>query len=229
MVTQELPIVKADMRHYDVLIATPGPSMKPEYVMSLMKTTEALNARGISYHFLNKYSSFVPSARELTATDSYTHNWMTNRIGSGKFTYNKIIWIDSDIEWTPEDFLKLYNSELEIISGLYATTHEGVVAVNMPDPKGRPTKVDKTMFMLDIEPMKVGGVGFGFVAMKEGVFENIPRPWFKIRHVKWDEVDFEVNMGEDYSWCENAKDQGYEIYVDPTVRVKHHKETIFCL
>jgi hypothetical protein len=65
--------------------------------------------------------------------------------------------------------------------------------------------------------------------MKEGVFENIPRPWFKIRHVKWDEVDFEVNMGEDYSWCENAKDQGYEIWVDPTVRVKHHKETIFCL
>jgi hypothetical protein len=81
MVMQELPIVKADIRHYDVLIATPGPSMKPEYVMSLLKTTEALNARGISYHFLNKYSSFVPSARELTATDSYSHNWMTNRIG----------------------------------------------------------------------------------------------------------------------------------------------------
>ena len=141
------------MIHYDVLIATPGPSMKPEYVMSLMKTVQALSSRGISYHLLNKYSSFVPSARELTATDTYSHNWMTNRGGSGKFTYRKIFWIDSDIEWEPEDFLKLYNSELEIISGLYATTHEGVVAVNMPDPKGRPTKVDKTMFMLDIDPM----------------------------------------------------------------------------
>jgi hypothetical protein len=95
------------MIHYDVLIATPGPSMKPEYVMSLMKTVEALSSRGISYHLLNKYSSFVPSARELTATDTYSHNWMTNRVGSGKFTYKKIFWIDSDIEWEPEDFLKV--------------------------------------------------------------------------------------------------------------------------
>jgi GT2 family glycosyltransferase len=36
-------------------------------------------------------------------------------------------------------------------------------------------------------------------------------------------------MGEDYSWCENARLSGYRIWVDPAVKVKHHKETVFVL
>lgn len=215
--------------HYDVLIATPGTDMKQEYVMSLIKTTEVLNQRGITYKFLSKYSSFVPSARELTATDTYTHNWNTNEVGSGQYTYNKIFWIDSDIEWEPDDFMNIYESSLDIISGLYATTAHGIVAVNMPDEKGRPRKIDNTFFFLDTYPVEVGGVGFGFVAMKQGVFESIPRPWFKIHEVQWDDLDFAVNMGEDYSWCQSAKNAGYKVWVDPLVRVKHHKETIFVL
>ena len=215
--------------HYDVLIATPGTDMKQEYVSSLMKTTAVLNERGISYKFLSKYSSFVPSARELTATDTYSHNWNTNEVGSGQYTYKKIFWIDSDIEWEPDDFMNIYESSLDIISGLYATTVHGIVAANMLDEKGRPLKIDKTSFYMDTYPVEVGGVGFGFVAMKQGVFENMKRPWFKIHEVQWDDLDFAVNMGEDYSWCQSAREAGYKVWVDPLVRVKHHKETIFVL
>jgi len=81
--------------------------------------------------------------------------------------------------------------------------------------------------MLDVEPLEVGGVGFGFVAIKAEVFENTPRPWFLIDRVKWDEVDFECNMGEDYSFCNNARRAGYRVMVDPLVRIKHHKETVY--
>jgi hypothetical protein len=186
-----------------------------------------LNEKGISYYFLSKYSSFVPSARELTATDSYSHDWQNRDICGGKISYKKIIWIDSDIEWTPEDFMKIYDSELDVISGVYQTHPNGTVAVNLTDPKGRPTKVNKVHFLLHWDPVEVGGVGFGFVGMKYGVFEKMKRPWFKIREVEWDDVDFSVNMGEDYSWCEGAKDAGFKIWVDPTVKVKHHKETIY--
>ena len=213
--------------HYDVLIATPGSMFKQEYVRSLVETTKVLNEKGISYYFLSKYSSFVPSARELTATDSYSHDWENRDICGGKISYKKIIWIDSDIEWTPEDFMKIYDSELDVISGVYQTHPNGTVAVNLTDPKGRPTKVNKVHFLLHWDPVEVGGVGFGFVGMKYGVFEKMKRPWFKIREVEWDDVDFSVNMGEDYSWCEGAKDVGFKIWVDPTVKVKHHKETIY--
>jgi hypothetical protein len=213
--------------HFDVLIATPGENMVSAYVQALVDTTRVLNEKGISYQLLTKSGSFVPSTRELTATDTFSHNWETREIASGKYTYNKIIWIDSDIEWTPEDFLKLYYSELDIISGLYQTNPNGTVAVNLTDPLGRPTLVNKVHFLLWDVPVEVGGVGFGFVAMKSGVFEKMNRPWFKIREVQWDNVDFKVNMGEDYSWCEGAKEAGFKIWVDPLVKLKHHKEIIY--
>ena len=201
--------------------------MVSAYVQALVDTTRVLNEKGISYQLLTKSGSFVPSTRELTATDTFSHNWETREIASGKYTYNKIIWIDSDIEWTPEDFLKLYYSDLDIISGLYQTNPNGTVAVNLTDPLGRPTLVNKVHFLLWDVPVEVGGVGFGFVAMKSGVFEKMNRPWFKIREVKWDDVDFKVNMGEDYSWCEGAKEAGFKIWVDPLVKLKHHKEIIY--
>ncbi len=213
--------------HYDVAIATPGHSVKAEYVRSLVKTCAKLDEWGLSYTWLNKYSSFVPSARELTATDTYSHNWATNVIGSGTFSCGKIFWIDSDIEWEVEDFLKLLTSSESIISGLYQTSPDGTVAVNRLDEKGRPMKVNRAEFMLDDEPVEVGGVGFGFVAMKPEVFEKVPRPWFLIDRVKWDEVDFECNVGEDYSFCNHARKAGFKIMVDPLVRVKHHKETVY--
>lgn len=215
------------MRHYNVVIATPGRFLHAEYVRSLVGTLSWMSEKGLSYHFLNKYSSFVPSARELTATDTYEHDWQTRDIGSGKFTYDKIFWIDSDIEWEVDDFRKLIESELDIVSGLYQTHPNGTVAVHFPDNQGRPTKVNKVEFLLHDEPVEVGGVGFGFVAMKSGVFETMERPWFLIRRIKWDDVDFYTNVGEDYSWCANAQRAGYKIWVDPQVKVLHHKETIY--
>ena len=216
-----------DKPHYDVVIATPGSSLVPEYVSSLIETTKELNKRGLTYHFLNKYSSFVPSAREITATDTYQHEWNTREVGAGKFSYGKIFWIDSDIEWTVDDFMKIYESELDVVSGVYQTHPNGTVAVNLSDEKGRPTKVNKVHFLLHWEPVEVGGVGFGFVAMKQGVFEKMERPWFKIREVTWEDPEITVNMGEDYSWCEGAKDAGFKIWVDPLVKVKHHKGTVY--
>ena len=80
--------------HYNVLIATPGRMLHAEYVSSLVKTTQRLNELGITYGFLNKYSSFVPTARELTAIDSWSHDYSTNKIANGKMTCDKIFWID---------------------------------------------------------------------------------------------------------------------------------------
>lgn len=214
--------------HYDVLIATPAFSFVPEYVTSLVETTKVLNEKGISYHLLHKSGSFIPSTREMVATDSYGHNWKTNEIGGGKYTYKKIFWIDSDIEWSTDDFMKLLNSELDVVSGLYVLDPVGTVAVNYPNERGVPTRVNKVEFLLHEDPVEVGGVGFGFVCMKHGVFESIPRPWFLIGRVQWSEdSEMRVNVGEDYSWCGKAQQAGYKIYVDPMVKVRHHKETVY--
>jgi len=223
----DLPVVAADVQHFDVLIATPAFSFVPEYVTSLVATTRALNERGISYHLLHKSGSFIPSTREMVATDSYGHNWKTNEIGGGKYTYKKIFWIDSDIEWRPEQFLRLYDLDLDIVSGVYMTNPDGTVAVSVADHKGMPRKVNKKDLLLEWDPVEVKGVGFGFLAVKQGVFESMKRPWFKIREILWeDEIGFPVNMGEDYSWCERARESGFSVMLDPQTKVLHHKGTV---
>jgi hypothetical protein len=213
--------------HYDVLIATPGDSLEPAYVESLVQTTEWLNSKGLTYKWLNKSSSFVPSARELTATNTYVHDYETKEIGSGEFTYGVIFWIDSDISWDVEDFVRIYESDKEVISGLYQTHPNGTVAVAFDNGEGLPRKVNESEFILWDEPVEAWGVGFGFVAMKSGVFEKVTRPWFEIQKIRWPEHEFDTNVGEDYSWCMKARKAGLLVWVDPTVKVLHHKSTIY--
>jgi hypothetical protein len=221
------------VEHYNVLIATPGKLLHAEYVQSLIETTKWLNSKGLTYKFLNKQSSFIPSGRELTALDKYENDWKTRSVGSGLYTYDKIVWIDSDVQWEVEDFQRILASELDIVSGLYATHPNGTVACAVFHPdyeEKKPAKTHESFFFMHDEPVEVFGVGFGFVAIKSGVFENMDRPWFKIEHIIWDkELDFATNVGEDYSWCMNARRNGYQIFVDPTVKVLHHKETIYQL
>lgn len=215
-------------KFYDVLIATPGRMFHAEYVSSLVNTMNECADRGISVGFLNKYSSFVPTARELTAIDKWQHDYSSNEIANGEISYRKIFWIDSDIEWEPNDFLNLYYSDLDVVSGLYALDTVGTVAVNYPNDRGVPTRVNKVEFLLHERPVEVGGVGFGFLCVKKGVFESIERPWFLIGKVQWTpESEMRVNVGEDYSWCGRAQRAGYKIWVHPLVKVKHHKETVY--
>lgn len=215
------------MEHYNIVIATPAGSFKPDYVKSLVETTKWLNKKGYSYHLVSQYSSFVPSARENTATDSYGADWESVRFGGGKFTCEKVIWIDSDISWKVEDFEKLIKSDKEIISGMYAVGRDGRIAAMKKDEQGNPKSLNALEFLVEADPVLVDGVGFGFVAMKSEVFQKIERPWFQIRKTSLEGVDLKVDLGEDYSFCEAAKSAGISIWLDPTVRVEHHKEVVF--
>ena len=47
------------MQHYDILIATPGINFEVQYIKSLVKTLEECNKRGLTYKWLNNYSSLV--------------------------------------------------------------------------------------------------------------------------------------------------------------------------
>jgi hypothetical protein len=214
--------------HYDVLIATPGKMIHAEYVSSLVDTIRWLESEGLSYKFLNKQGSLISSTRESTALDAYTPNWETREVGGGAYTYGKIFWIDSDIEWSVESFRAIYESNLDIVGGLYQTAPDGRVAVAMFDGAGQPTVVrEQDFIMMDGPIHEVYGLGFGFIAMKSGVFEKCDRPWFLMERIRWEHLEFDLNVGEDYSFCVNARRNGFKVYLDSTIKVKHHKEIIY--
>ena len=210
--------------HFDVVIATPGNGFTPGYMRSILRTVAILDKEGISWNFLNQGGSLVAMARESTIGGYDTNNPLMKEPCSGQFTYNKIIWIDSDIEWMPQDFFRLYNSEKDIVSGCYLMEDRMIPIYNQPRGGMMPEK----MLLEKTDTFKVAGAGFGFLAVKYGVFENMPRPWFgpvaisNTAEDKDSSPEF-ILIGEDLAWCTKAIKCGFDIWVDPKVRVVHQK------
>ena len=204
------------MQHYDIVIATPADMITAAYVRSLTKTIKVLEQHKISWTFVNYESCYIRGARERIITDGEDEDLENLIPFAGNFTYNKIMWIDSDIQWEPEHVLSLYHSERDIITGAYMMTNGQVAisfdGINHPYPHQIPISRE----------VKLSTCGFGFLCIKNGVFEKMPKPWF-------DSEIYEQNgrltsmMGEDNSWCLRARSLGFDIWLDPNVRVIHNK------
>lgn len=211
-----------EKQHIDILIATPGHSLTMPYFNSLLSTISKLAEKDISWAFVNGYSSNVAYAREHTISGPVVANASQTEILDGTVSYNKIIWIDSDIAWNPEDFIKLYESDKDIISGAYLLATGEVPAYEKILGSAMQFEQVKNM----TEPIQVAATGFGFIAIKSGIFEKMTRPWFQATEVTEvrDGTEYKYNiLGEDLAWCYRAKDLGYEIWLDPTIKVGHQK------
>ena len=215
------------MEHYNILIATPGAMLEAQYVKSLVQTLAECDKRGITYKWLNHYSSLVHHARELTAAGLDGLNLDPQQIspGGNNITYDKIFWIDSDISWTPEQFFKIYDSEYDVTTGAYLLADGFTTSINAWNQSGGIPAHE----IVEIEdPFPIQSHGFGFVAMKSGVFEKIQRPWFSHERVQVgissDGKPILDAVGEDISWCVKAFNAGIDLYFDPTVLVTHMKK-----
>ena len=202
------------MEHYNVLIATPGRDVVMPYLRSLMDTVEVLHKENITFKFINRHSPQVNQAREGTMMNDDFLDIANDKPLHGNVTYDVMFWIDSDMSWTPADFLKLYKSDKEIISGIYASDKN----VLMHNPHSMQD-------LLKVETFPVKQIGGGFFAVKQGVFESLERPWWQTIYMKKeiDGKEYLIPMGGDYSLSHRLIQKGYEIYVDPTVVLGHHK------
>lgn len=194
--------------------------MEAEYVRSLVETTRFLTNVGISFLYLNQYNSMVTTAREATIMGSNSLNIYTKQPLNGAVTYDKLIWIDSDISWTIQDFMKLYNAKQDIIAGLYFD--QNMTPMCAKNGEG----INLSEYIQKEETVEVDAVGFGFVSMKQGVFENVKRPWFetKLISINPEDESIKVPLGEDFSWCYKAKDAGYKIFLDTSILLTHYKK-----
>ena len=207
------------MTHVNVIIATPGHSMMTSYVKSLLQLVGKLNEKGLTFAWSSEYSSHVADAREMTLNGDNQNDIHEQRPFKGVVTYDKILWIDSDIAFNPDDAIKLIESDKEIISGAYLLASGEVTAYKKMLEPGYTYDEVKAM----TEPVKIEGCGFGFLAVKSGVFENMTRPWFQAAMATTDDGFTFPIMGEDMSWCKRVTDAGHEIWFDPSVKVTHHK------
>lgn len=180
---------------YDVIIATPGEAIDSHYVKSLMNTVKYLDDSNISWLWINDFSSHVGQARQRVVDQILDH------------TYNKVIWIDSDIDWTIEEFMRLYESEHDLIGGCYLSTGGHIAAQDL-------LGFSLTVNDLDGEIQKVSSCGFGFLAMRYGILEKLDTPFHSLGSV----------LNEDVAFCLRAKEQlNVNIMLDTSIRLAHFK------
>lgn len=208
--------------HINLIIATPGHSAFTGYIRSLLAATQELNRRGITWAFSQEYSSHVADAREMTLNGDNQNNPKESRPFKGEITYDKILWIDSDITFTPSDVIRAYESEFDVVTGAYTLASGEVVAYQ--ELFGRAFSMQEVKEMK--EPRKIFGAGLGFFCMKSGIFEKMSRPWFQqvpgTTIYEGEEFTFPI-MGEDLSLCKRINDLGFEIWLDPEIKLIHQK------
>jgi len=206
---------------YDVIIASPGSDFVGAYVKSLADTFEECHRQGFKVKWVNGQSSLVHHARELTASggESRNLNPEEHRLFGG-LPYKRVVWIDSDISWRPDQFMRLIKSPYEVVTGAYAVV-DG--STSILTSQGFMTRQSVKQ---EAAPFRVDACGFGFVSMKQGVFERMPRAWFCLAHQQVGVLNGHPvidSAGEDISWCSKARGLGIEIWFDPTILVTHHK------
>lgn len=209
----------------DLIICTPGNAVQKGYLLSLLELINYLNTHAISWTYSIQSSSHVGDAREATLEGGFDSQLDESRPFKGNLKYKKILWIDSDITFTVDDFLKLWESDKDIVSGMYLL-QTGVTATHVNE-LGRPLVYDEAKELT--EPFKVWGSGFGFIMIKQGVFETLSRPWFQSSPSSktFDDgrtFNFQI-LGEDLSFCDRiAKESNFEVWTDPNVQLTHTKQ-----
>lgn len=222
---------KSTIPHFNVVITTPGHSMCAEYVKCLISTIHTLQANNISWIYQSEYASLVTNAREATITGSRNLEVFNPSPGKGQYTYDKLFMIDSDILWNPEQFLRLYASDKDAISGIYFDSQGADAMVHREKNDFKPLKREEIELLQQLnEPVEVYGVGLGFMCVKSGVFESLKRPWFGLGKViqEVDGVTYELPLGEDLYFCDRVAENGHKVYIDPNIIVGHMKSNVVC-
>ena len=92
--------------HINVIFCIPGREFTANFLQSWTNLCNAMYQNGISFALSNAYSPVVYYARSACLR-AHVLRGRNQKPFDGQFTYDYIMWIDSDIVFSPEDFFKL--------------------------------------------------------------------------------------------------------------------------
>lgn len=149
--------------------------------------------------------------------------------------FEEIFWIDSDIGFKVEDFERLRSHDLPLVCGLYPKKlKEGGLAAILEDD----TK--ELVFGENGGLVEIRWAGTGFLYTKRCVYDDIKAklnlpdcvigkkgtisPFFMPFTIPCPSVNggkTHLYLGDDTSFCERARQVGYKVYADTTIRLDH--------
>lgn len=148
---------------------------------------------------------------------------------NGNIDYDYMFWIDSDIIFTADQVLRLISHNKDIVSGCYVmhdNRHYPIVLDidhEYYKKNGHYEFLDRDSLKTKEDLFEVSYVGFGFMCVKKGVFEQLTYPYFAPVHFTFNTDYLSEYASEDVSWCFHVRNTGFKIFVDPKVVVAHQK------
>ena len=138
----------------------------------------------------------------------------------GEFDF--ILWLDSDMVFPPNTLERMVKTldehpEIDILNALYFRrgTPFSPVAYDRLEINDRGECDYEDMKDVPTELSEIAGCGFGCVLMRTDCLLDLA--------AKFGAVWFTPmgNVGEDCSFCIRARNEGYKIYCDPTIKIGH--------
>ena len=142
-----------------------------------------------------------------------------------------LIFIDSDINFEPDDVLRLMawasDPKKGIVAGVPRTRSEEKVYIAALD---HDENNDLTMNGMGL--VRAKRVATAFMLVRREVFEKMAatHPDWRYRDVRSDRwltamFDFKLTeegyMGEDFLFCDRARELGFEVWIDPAIKLGH--------
>ena len=185
-----------------LMVATPhGRDLEPEYVGSLVNLVIQSPCK-ISVHFregilIHRNRNMLFEAAQKSDCDA-------------------LLFIDSDMTFTPNDVKAMLDSPYDVTTGLCMNRwHHGFPVLCKWDDTSTTGYTFYTLDEIGTEPRKVDLTGAAFLMIK--------RPVLDMWNGREDRPFSLVNDrdGEDYAFCVRLKEMGVPIYVLPHVKLGH--------
>jgi glycosyltransferase involved in cell wall biosynthesis len=127
--------------------------------------------------------------------------------------YDYLFAVDADMAFPPDTLQKLLSHDEDFVTGVYRMRRPDQV-IELYDTKYQ--QIDRQMLDL-YTTIEIGGCGFGCALVKTKVLKDVGYPQFEY-HQAYHHGD---TFSEDNDFCQKARNLGYKIWVDTTVRCSH--------
>lgn len=198
-------ILRHRERGASVFLATPVyEKLSPAYVASLYATRAALG---------------VASELCILAGDCHVDDARNRLVGEFlKSRCEKLVFLDADLSWRPEDLQDLISHDEGVVAGVYRKRGKDGWACrlspgeNWTDERGL---------------MEVDGAATGFMSIQRRVIEKLARVGFEAHGGVWCPILFERSLdgksrfSGDYEFCRKWKAAGGRVFINPLYRFDH--------
>ena len=126
-----------------------------------------------------------------------------------------LLFIDHDMKFPAYTIEHLIKQDKDIIAVPYNYKYlPQETMVKFFDENGDMAKKPQEM---PGEPFKVWGLGTGCMLIKMDVFKKIKPPYFQMTYFE----DGRVDITEDIAFCMKARENGYDLWCEPTLKLTH--------